>query len=216
MRKHAGRELLRPAATRFATAYLTLQSMQSLRQPLEAMFASAEWSKCSWAKKAEGKDVRKVIFNRAFWSSVGYTIKTTKPLVSVLRMTDSEKMPGMGFLYGAMDKAKEEIAKNLGGEEGAYKELWSIIDDKWEFQMHRHLHAAAYFLNPHFQFDEGSSSHINHIEVKVGLYACLEKLIPNVSDREKADLQVDFFRKREGLFGCQLAKSSCKKRSPGK
>ena len=45
-------------------------------------------------------------------------------------MTDSEKMPGMGFLYGAMDKAKEEIALNLGGEEGAYKELWSIIDEK--------------------------------------------------------------------------------------
>ncbi|GFP92789.1 hypothetical protein PHJA_001423200 [Phtheirospermum japonicum] len=70
-------------------------------------------------------------------------------------MTDSEKMPGMGSLYGAMDKAKEEIAKNLGGEEGSYKELWNIIDEKWEFQMHHHLHAAVYFLNPHFQYDDG-------------------------------------------------------------
>jgi len=127
MRKHTGKDLIRPAATRFATAYLTLQSMQNLRQPLEAMFASSEWSSCSWAKKAEGKDVKKVIFNRNFWSSVGYAIKTTKPLVGVLRMTDSEKMPGMGFLYGAMDKAKEKIAMNLSGEEGAYKEFGVLL-----------------------------------------------------------------------------------------
>ncbi|GFP98364.1 hypothetical protein PHJA_001980300 [Phtheirospermum japonicum] len=82
-------------------------------------------------------------------------------------MIDSEKMPGMGFLYGAMDKAKEEIEKNLGGEEGSYKELWNIIDEKWEFQMHHHLHATTYFLNPHFQYDDGFSSHVE---------ACLEKL----------------------------------------
>ncbi|GFP92431.1 hypothetical protein PHJA_001387300 [Phtheirospermum japonicum] len=212
-RKHAGRDLLRPAATRFATAYLTLQSILDMRQPLESMFASVEWSQSSYSRKDEGKAVKKIIFDRAFWLSVAYAIKTTKPLVQVLRMTDSEKMPEMGFSYGEMDKAKEEIAKNLGREKGSYKKLWNIIDEKWEFQMHRHLHAAAYFLNPHFQYDDGFSS---HVEVKSGLYACLEKLIPNESDREKADLQLDFFRKRDGLFRCSLARSSCKKRSPRK
>ena len=44
-----------------------------------------------------------------------YALKTTKPLVGVLRMVDLEKMSRMGFLYGAMDKAKEQIAENLGG-----------------------------------------------------------------------------------------------------
>lgn len=97
MRKHAGKDLIRPAGTRFATAYLTLQSMQNLRHPLETMFASSEWSSCSWARKAEGKDIKKVIYNHNFWSSVGYAIKTIKPLVGVLRMTDSEKMSGRGF-----------------------------------------------------------------------------------------------------------------------
>ncbi|KAL6570316.1 hypothetical protein OROMI_014830 [Orobanche minor] len=55
MRKYANRELVRLAATRFATAYLTLE--------------------------------------------IG-------------------KMPGMGFLYGVMNKAKEDIARKLGGGEG--------------------------------------------------------------------------------------------------
>lgn len=42
--------------------------------------------------------------------------------MGVLRMTDSGKMPAMGFLYDAMDKAKKDIVINLGREEGAYKE----------------------------------------------------------------------------------------------
>ncbi|KAK0581067.1 hypothetical protein LWI29_009593 [Acer saccharum] len=63
-------------------------------------------------------------------------------------MTDSEQLPAMGFIYGAMDKAKEEIAANLGNEEGAYKEIWKIIDKKGEFQLHRHLHAAILSESP--------------------------------------------------------------------
>ena len=59
---------------------------------------------------------------------MSYALKTTKPLVSMLRMTDYEQMPRIGFIYGAMDKVTEEIAKNLGNEERAYKEIWQIID----------------------------------------------------------------------------------------
>ena len=54
--------------------------------------------------------------DRYFWPSVVYALKTTKPLVDVLRMVDSEKELAMGYIYGAMDSAKE-LAKNLGGEE---------------------------------------------------------------------------------------------------
>ena len=38
-------------------------------------------------------------------------------------MVDSEKEPAIGFIYGAMNNMKEEIAKALGGEEIAYKEI---------------------------------------------------------------------------------------------
>ncbi|XP_042401412.1 uncharacterized protein LOC121991481 [Zingiber officinale] len=44
MRKYTnGKEILRPAVTRFATSFLTLQSMYKVKRPLEQMFASEDW-----------------------------------------------------------------------------------------------------------------------------------------------------------------------------
>ncbi|KAK3212305.1 hypothetical protein Dsin_017011 [Dipteronia sinensis] len=75
-----------------------------------------------------------------------------KPLADVLRFVDSEKEPAMGFIYGAMDAAKET--------KSAYKEILKIIDDKWDFQLHRDLHAAAYYLNPQFKWESNFSTHL--------------------------------------------------------
>ncbi|XP_062081192.1 uncharacterized protein LOC133785996 [Humulus lupulus] len=96
----------------------------------------------------------------------------------------------MGFLYNAMDSAKEKIAHTLGGQEKDYKEIWDIIDVKWESQLHRHLHVAAYFLNPHCHYAPGISS---HPEIKLGLFRCMDKLIPNPKDKEKADLLLEWW-----------------------
>ena len=100
-------------------------------QPLQSMFVSKEWNSSSHAKKPNGKEVEKIVMkDNQFWADVGYVLKSTQPIVKVLRLVDSEKMPAMGFIYGTTGKAKEEIAKNLGGEEKDYKEIWEIIDEK--------------------------------------------------------------------------------------
>ncbi|RVW85517.1 hypothetical protein CK203_044114 [Vitis vinifera] len=46
-------EFLRPAITRFATAFLTLQSLYKQKQALIAMFSSEKWCSSTWAKKVE-------------------------------------------------------------------------------------------------------------------------------------------------------------------
>ncbi|KAK3198780.1 hypothetical protein Dsin_022195 [Dipteronia sinensis] len=98
--------------------------MFSLKQTLKQMFTSKECDGCSWAKKPEGREIKKIILRDGnFWGSMSYASKTTRPLISVLRMRDFEQLPGMRFFYSAKDKAKEEIAKNLRNEKGAYKEL---------------------------------------------------------------------------------------------
>ncbi|PKU83029.1 hypothetical protein MA16_Dca009501 [Dendrobium catenatum] len=183
-----------------------------VRQPLEAMFTSTEWLHSAWGKKSEVKEIRKIILNDKFWATVTYAILSTRPLVQVLRFVDAEKKTAMSFIYNAMDEAKEMIAHNLGGEEASYREIWDIVDARWEVQLHRHLHAAAYYLNPQFQYSEKKSS---NPEVKLGLYHCMERLIPEQADWELADLQLVLFRNKEGIFALNAAKSTISKRSPG-
>jgi hypothetical protein len=68
MRKNTeNRDLLRPAITRFATHFLTLQSMASQSCNLQKMFASNEWNESQWARKPDGKDTKKKINDPRFW-----------------------------------------------------------------------------------------------------------------------------------------------------
>ncbi|KAL0904907.1 hypothetical protein M5K25_027070 [Dendrobium thyrsiflorum] len=187
--------------------------MLDVKQPLEAMFTSTQWLNCVWGKKPEGKEIRRMILNDKFWASVTYAILSTRPLVQVLRLVDAEKKPAMGFIYNAMDEAKEFIAHNLGGDEANYKEIWDIIDARWEVKLHRHLHAAVYYLNPQFQYSERKSS---NPKVKLALYHCMERLIPDQSVGELADLELVLFRNKEEFFGLQATRSTITKHSPTK
>ncbi|KAK3225071.1 hypothetical protein Dsin_004933 [Dipteronia sinensis] len=58
MRKFAKRDIVRPAATRFATAYLTLESLSGVKEALQRMFVSRQWNSCRWANKSDGKEVK--------------------------------------------------------------------------------------------------------------------------------------------------------------
>lgn len=48
--KTSGKNLLRPAATRFATTYLTLKSNYSQRDELRSLFVSEQWTGIKLAK----------------------------------------------------------------------------------------------------------------------------------------------------------------------
>ncbi|KAL4182995.1 hypothetical protein AMTRI_Chr11g152980 [Amborella trichopoda] len=104
------RELVRPGVTRFVTAYLNLQSMYKRRIALRSMFASEEWSRCKWSKDAKGKKTRDIILSKYFWSGVKHAILVFLPLVKVLRLVDADK-PSMGFIYDAIERAKNEIVR---------------------------------------------------------------------------------------------------------
>ena len=56
----------------------------------------------------------------------------SKPLVRVFRLVDGEK-PAMGYLYEAMDRAKEAIRAYYEdkGDEGLERQqvIWRVIDD---------------------------------------------------------------------------------------
>ena len=114
-------ELIRPAITRFATSFLTLQSIYKQNQVIVAMFSSKKWCFSARAKKHKGVKTRSTaLFDPNFWPDVAFCIKTTIPLVCVLREVDSKERPAMGYIYELMNSAKEKIAFNCGGVERKY------------------------------------------------------------------------------------------------
>jgi hypothetical protein len=142
------RELMRHAVTRFATSFLTLERLHKEQSNMRKMFVPNEWTNNKLSKEAKGKEATKIVVMPSFWNNIVHTLKVMAPLVIVLRLVDSEKKPAMGYIYEAMEKAKETIMKSFDLDESKYKEVFKIIDDRWTCQLHRPLHVAGHFLNP--------------------------------------------------------------------
>jgi len=87
----------------------------------------------------------------------------------------------------------------------SYIPIWNIFDARWELQLHRPLHAAAYYLNPHYHYNLNFKVNAN---IKIGLYQCLEKMVLNANERFKIDLQLESFKYAKGLFGIEAAKTA--------
>jgi hypothetical protein len=101
------KEIIRPGVTRFASAFLTLQSLVEKKDNLRAMFTSSEWEECKWSKTIKGKVAYSTVLNIGFWNGVTMFLKVFAPLVKVLRLIDGDIKPSMSFLYGELIKAKE-------------------------------------------------------------------------------------------------------------
>ncbi|KAL8529988.1 hypothetical protein ACS0TY_007167 [Phlomoides rotata] len=108
----------------------------------------------------------------------------------------------MGYIYEAMDRAKEAIAKVFYKEED-YKEAFEIIDRRWDCQLHKPLHAAGFFLNPQF-FYNLAGGEVDR-EVSTGFYEAVMKLIPDVGEQEKVYTQLSTYRHGDGMFGTPVA-----------
>ena len=68
-------------------------------------------------------------------------------------------------------------------------------------QLHKPWYAAGYYLNPSIHYDpyfDPSS------DIKLGLYTCLQRMVPEVSDRKKIDVQLEQFKQAKGLFAIEV------------
>ncbi|XP_025632703.1 uncharacterized protein [Arachis hypogaea] len=143
-----GKELVRHAITQFATSFLSLERLYEEKGNIRRMFTSDEWINNKLSKEAKGKEATKIVIMPSFWNHVKYTLKIMGPLVRVLRLIDGEKKPPMEYIYEAMEKAKECIMKIFLNDESKYNDVFKIIDNKWNCQLHCPLLAVGHFLNP--------------------------------------------------------------------
>ncbi|XP_058208236.1 uncharacterized protein LOC131321250 [Rhododendron vialii] len=223
MRKHTKNyNLARSAVTRFATAYLTLKSIMTQRNGLRAMFTSSAWCKSSYANTCNGLDVQQIVLDAKFWNAIRYFLKgvlrlvkvlrLVLPLVKVLRLVYGDAKPAMCYIYKAMDRANKQIEKNFDKVKRRYAAIWKIVDERWALQLHRPLHAVAYFLNPRFHYDASFEA---DEEVRLGLYTVIERMYPGIQARLKLDAQMDKFHNAVGMFGIDMAVITRENKQPG-
>ncbi|XP_024641095.1 uncharacterized protein [Medicago truncatula] len=198
-----GTDLVRQGITSCATTYLTLDRLQETKGALRRIFTSKAWKSSPFAKTSGGKFVEDVVLDKEFWKNVMICLKGANPLIDVLCLVNSIDEPATGFIYEAMEKAKDEIRRGLskGGIE-SFMPLWEIIDERWDERLHGPLHAAGYFLNPQFHYSDVFG---DDIEVKGGLHDCITRMVADPEERAKIEIQLDAFDKRANDMGHPVA-----------
>ncbi|XP_077252508.1 uncharacterized protein LOC143891894 [Tasmannia lanceolata] len=94
----------------------------------------------------------------------------------------------MGYIYEAMDRAKENIKPRLKNKKSDYAPIWRIIDQRYDKQLHSPLHAAGYFLNPALFF---SPTFSKHHEVTRGLIECINRLVLDEVTQDTITSQIE-------------------------
>ncbi|XP_052111648.1 uncharacterized protein LOC107470826 [Arachis duranensis] len=199
-----GREILRPAPTRFATNFITLQSILAQKDALRAMVTSREWTSSAYSKEAKAKKFVDQVLDSKFWNQCTDIVKLTEPLVHVLRIVDSEDRAAIGFLYQAMYKAREDMVKKFQKRKRVVEPYLKILDSRWDLQFKRNLHAVGYWLNPAFRFNYAEFD--KHKETISGLLDVIEKYAYGDADlNTKLTSEKRIFKNAEGDFGRQSA-----------
>ncbi|KAJ9565872.1 hypothetical protein OSB04_001838 [Centaurea solstitialis] len=202
MRDFTGqRDMVRPAKTRFATAFITLNCFGAHKKSLQKNVHFRKVDKSKFAKG--GRQTANTILLPNFWNNIDIAVKVGLPLLGVLRLVDGERKPPMGYIYEAMDRAKECIANSFHNKVIKYEEIFTIIDKRWTLQLHRPLHAAGNYLNPALFYNDPNIA-FDH-EVTKGLFACIHTLALNEVEEEAIHFELPIYRAAQGIFKNPIA-----------
>ncbi|XP_061347945.1 uncharacterized protein LOC133293390 [Gastrolobium bilobum] len=201
MRKYtSGREILRPAPTRFATNFIALQSILAQKDALRAMVTSRDWTSSTYSKEAKAKKFVEQVLDSNFWKQCAEIVKLTEPLIRVLRIVDSENKPALGFLYQAIFKAREEMIKRFQRNKKKVEPYLKILDRRWDSQLRKNLHAAGYWLNPGCRYNDEEFE--KHKFTTSGLLDVIEKYAygdPDLNSKLTSEMRI--FKNAELDFG---------------
>ncbi|XP_075654218.1 uncharacterized protein LOC142624515 [Castanea sativa] len=203
-------EIVRPGPTRFATTFIALGSLKEHKHDLQALVTSKFYVESRYAKDKKAKAVVKIILDNQFWNDCHVIVHIMSPLIRLLRIVDSDEKPAMGYVYDGMYRVIDGIKKNFKDKKRLWEPYVNIIKDRWDNQFYRDIHAAAYWLNPAFQYD--SSTLNKRLETQSAVTDVIESKVS--VGRLKLVEELRLFREREQTFGTQLAQESAKTSQP--
>ncbi|GJR54400.1 hAT dimerization domain-containing transposase-like protein [Tanacetum coccineum] len=160
------------------------------------MITSQEWLETKWSKEPKGKQLKAYFLKDSFWKNIVYTLKLTRPLVSVLRMVDGERKPAMGYIYKAMQNDKDAICNSFPNRDDLYKKTI----------------AAGFYLNPATFYDNKKEATSD--KVKDALLSCIERLSPNTDLEDDVNRELVAYETAIGHFGRAVAIRQRKNMAP--
>ena len=129
---------MRPGATRFATNYISLDSLLKKMVDLKKVFISNEWSSHKLSQTEVGHEVERLMFDHQYWEKVEKLVSIYEALYIVLRIVDLEVVQIMSFVYELIQLMKVNLDRLKAKE---WVKL--IIADCWDRTLKLPLHAAG-------------------------------------------------------------------------
>ena len=220
MREKTKGDLVRPAATRFATSFLTLKCLHKHMDPLKCLFVSNAWTGNKLARTKAGEEVHDIVLSTEFWNGVEDCLRASGPLLIVLRVVDGDEKPAMPEVEALMYHAKEKIKLSFAvqSKRPLLRKIMDIIERRWENQMDHPLYGAALFLNPgkfHPLVAANDDATVGHL--KGCFLDVLGRMVEDEETRNKIDAQaMDYENLRGNAFSNKLAKQNIEKMNPSK
>lgn len=118
-------------------------------------------------------------------------------------------VPAMGFLYGFLLEAKNEISRRFNNDRNKFEDVFHIIDKRWDSKLKTPLHRAGYYLNPVYYYQNKLAMEENE-SFRDGVITCITKLVPNEETQDKIIEELQLFQDVEGSFGKEIAKRQWK------
>ncbi|KAK4383644.1 hypothetical protein Sango_2755800 [Sesamum angolense] len=194
LRQREWTEILRPGDTRFATTFIALKSLSDHKDDLQAMVTCQDFKK--FLKKDMAKQVKQVVLDERFWNSYNIIVRVGTPLVRLLRIFYSDGKPSFGYVYEGMYRARKAIKALFRNKKRLYQQYVDIINARWDKMLRKSLHAAAYYLNPAFQYDK--ESFCEKTKVLSGLLDYIDTRVETGGN--KAYNEISLYRDRQKSF----------------
>nr|VDC96966.1 unnamed protein product [Brassica oleracea] len=207
-KRQGWREIIRPGETRFATTFISLQSAYAHKDDLQALVVDQEFRQ--FLKTEKARYVKTVVLDENMWEHCLLIVRIMAPMILLLCVCDTDEKPSLPYVYEGMYRACLGIKKIFGKKKELYKPYTSIIKNRWDRMLRHDLHAAAYFFNPAFMYDQKNFS--KKPEILKAMLNLMEK--QKGSDRTKIFDGMTMYREREKSFSLSSALSCLKTTRP--
>ncbi|RVW33402.1 hypothetical protein CK203_094265 [Vitis vinifera] len=210
-KKNGWIEILRPGATCFTITFIALKSLHDHKHDLQALMTSKFFVDSRYSKDNKSKVAISIILDNRFWNDCLIVVNLMSPLMRLLHIDDCDERPSMGYVYEGMYRVRLGIKKLFNYNKRLYKPYTEIIKQRWDQQLKKSIHLAAYWLNPCFQYDQENFCNKSTI-IRGVMNVIDQKVLKGKLDTMN---EMKLFHDRLGSFGRELTYSSHEVLQPG-